>query len=230
MPYLARFIYELLLALSLPIAATGWVQKMYQRNGIGTGIKQRFGFYDQLADSANKGGIYIHAVSVGEAQIALKLITELTNDTRAPRKQLQSNFGQERSDVLAQQVTSSHQSEEELALNKAKSNPSLTSQNELKLVQQAVVNERNYFTLAVTTSTAWHLANDTIKNSSSLAAKVTLIYAPFDFSVLTRNVLQRFKPRQLILIESELWPNLMYTAKKLNIPVKLINARLSARV
>ncbi|GEM_PF-3818718 len=224
MAYLARFLYELLLALSLPLAAAGWIRKMCQRNGLGTGIKQRFGFYDQLAESANKGGIYIHAVSVGEVQIALKLIKELS----LSRNSNQPLNSQNELKLVQQAVL-----DESEPMTKNRGAQCITDdtraprQSEEEVAIAKINHLNNHFTLAVTTSTAWWLAHDTIKNSSSLEAKVTLIYAPFDFSILTRSVLQRFAPKQLILIESELWPNLLYSASKLDIPAVLINARLS---
>ena len=41
--------------------------------------------------------------------------------------------------------------------------------------------------------------------------------------------LRRYKPGQIILIEAEAWPELLWQAEKLAIPVGMANARLSLR-
>ena len=55
------------------------------------------------------------------------------------------------------------------------------------------------------------------------------LYMPFDFSFLIRPFFKKVKPKFLILIETELWPNLLYYAEKSKIPVLVLNARLSDR-
>ncbi len=54
-------------------------------------------------------------------------------------------------------------------------------------------------------------------------------YAPYDFGFAVDRFYRRVAPRALILMETELWPNLIAAAARRNIPVYLINARLSAR-
>jgi 3-deoxy-D-manno-octulosonic-acid transferase len=44
-----------------------------------------------------------------------------------------------------------------------------------------------------------------------------------------RRYLQLFRPRLLILVETEIWPNLIYHAKQEGVPTLLANARLSVR-
>jgi 3-deoxy-D-manno-octulosonic-acid transferase len=62
-----------------------------------------------------------------------------------------------------------------------------------------------------------------------LGSRVSHCYAPYDFPWALHRFLKRVRPRLLVLIETELWPNMvrMTTARK--IPVVLINARLSER-
>lgn len=67
-------IYNLLLPVFFIIAFPAWLVKMWKRGGYGTGLKQRFALFDEPAELEPKGGVYIHAVSVGEVLIALKLI------------------------------------------------------------------------------------------------------------------------------------------------------------
>ena len=54
-----------------------------------------------------------------------------------------------------------------------------------------------------------------------------MIYFPFDIPVFINKSLKIINPQQILLIEGEFWPNLVLKAKKLNIPVHLINARIS---
>ncbi len=54
-------------------------------------------------------------------------------------------------------------------------------------------------------------------------------YAPYDFGFAVRGFFAAVQPRILVLMETELWPNLIAEAHRLEIPVLLINARLSAR-
>ncbi|NOX49811.1 MAG: 3-deoxy-D-manno-octulosonic acid transferase [Gammaproteobacteria bacterium] len=54
-------------------------------------------------------------------------------------------------------------------------------------------------------------------------------YAPYDFGFAVRRFFTAVQPRMLVLMETELWPNLIAEAHRLEIPVLLINARLSAR-
>ncbi len=54
-------------------------------------------------------------------------------------------------------------------------------------------------------------------------------YAPYDFGFAVDRFYRRVEPRVLILMETELWPNLIAQAAARGIPALLINARLSER-
>lgn len=69
---LYNILYPVFLVLSLP----GYLIKMYRRGGYGTGLLERFGYYKVKAEEEPTGGIYVHAVSVGEVLIAVKWIRE----------------------------------------------------------------------------------------------------------------------------------------------------------
>lgn len=57
----------------------------------------------------------------------------------------------------------------------------------------------------------------------------TVCYCPLDFSWAVRNAISRLKPSAIVLVELELWPNLVLTASRLGIPLALINGRVSAK-
>jgi 3-deoxy-D-manno-octulosonic-acid transferase len=56
-----------------------------------------------------------------------------------------------------------------------------------------------------------------------------IVYLPYDYAGLVRRFLRRARPRVGVLMETELWPNLIGAAARLAIPVALANARLSER-
>lgn len=54
------------------------------------------------------------------------------------------------------------------------------------------------------------------------------IYFPYDLPFAIRRVLKTLRPQLLIIMETEIWPNLMTQCKRRDVPVVLANARLSA--
>jgi len=54
-------------------------------------------------------------------------------------------------------------------------------------------------------------------------------YLPMDFPFSTARFLKRLNPQALCILETELWPNLMAISHKKNIPVLVLNARLSEK-
>jgi 3-deoxy-D-manno-octulosonic-acid transferase len=62
-----------------------------------------------------------------------------------------------------------------------------------------------------------------------LSPHIQAIYYPADFPGVVRRVLNTLRPRAIILVEAELWPNLLWQAQDRAIPLFLVNARLSER-
>ena len=56
-----------------------------------------------------------------------------------------------------------------------------------------------------------------------------IVYLPYDYAWLVRRFLRLLRPRVGILMETELWPNLIHAATRAGVPLVLANARLSAR-
>lgn len=161
---MARFIYNLVLPIAALLAAPFWLLKTRKRGGLSARLWEKLGRYDAASPSAQEDVIYLHAVSVGEANIALKLIRTWLQ--REPHR---------------------------------------------------------HFLVALGTSTGFDHARQTSPPNCSV------IYAPLDFPSAIRNTFQRYRPEQIILIEAEVWPNLIHYANRHNIPVSLVNARLSPR-
>lgn len=59
--------------------------------------------------------------------------------------------------------------------------------------------------------------------------KVLHLYFPFDVSFIVKPYVKKVNPKICLLLETEIWPNLIHTLHKNNIPTLLINARLSQR-
>lgn len=57
----------------------------------------------------------------------------------------------------------------------------------------------------------------------------TVIVFPLDFTWSVRNTLRHIQPDLIVLAESELWPNFLQMASQKNIPVIVVNGRMSPR-
>lgn len=58
---------------------------------------------------------------------------------------------------------------------------------------------------------------------------VLLAYLPYDYPWAVRRFLEHFRPRLGVLVETEIWPNLMRACAQLGVPVILANARMSRK-
>lgn len=161
--FIFLLIYNLLLPVFLVISIPGYLIKMKKRGGFGTGLSERFGIYRKPASQEPQGGLYVHAVSVGETFIALKFIREWC---------------------------------------KTHSEPVI---------------------LATSTATGHQVARD------AALPQVRPLYSPLDVPGLSGRCLDRFKPKAVVLIEAELWPNFAEASHSRKIPMVMVNARLSPR-
>ena len=60
-------------------------------------------------------------------------------------------------------------------------------------------------------------------------ASVQHLYLPLDFQGSVARFLNKLQPAAIIILETELWPNLIIQSKRRNLPVLVINARLSEK-
>jgi 3-deoxy-D-manno-octulosonic-acid transferase len=56
-----------------------------------------------------------------------------------------------------------------------------------------------------------------------------VFYFPLDFAFAVRAYLRALKPRLLVLMETEFWPRLLVECRRAQIPVAVVNARISDR-
>lgn len=160
-------LYEILFWFAVLISAPHYALRMRRRGGYASGFMERFGRYspEKLKTlSKLKNPVWIHAVSVGEVNLALEFIAKL-----------RETFPQ------------------------------------LHLI------------LSTTTSTGHALA------IQKAPENCCVIYYPLDSRFCFQSLHRKVQVKALILMEAELWPNqLRYCARK-NIPLVLINARISKK-
>jgi 3-deoxy-D-manno-octulosonic-acid transferase len=161
-----RFIYNLFWPIGLLFFLPGYLVKMIRRGGYGEKFGQRLGVYDcELRVRLSKQkSTWLHAVSVGEVNVALKL----ANSLRALEPDL-------------------------------------------------------HCVLTTTTTTGFALAN---KNAP---AWIEVMYTPLDYWSIMRRAFAVIRPTRIVLVEAEVWPNLVAFAHECRIPTMLVNARLSPR-
>ncbi len=77
------------------------------------------------------------------------------------------------------------------------------------------------------------IVSTTTKTGNEMAKKTGrgvvdgVFYCPLDFSFIVRKVIKIVRPRLYCMVETELWPNLLGALSSENIPVALINGRIS---
>ena len=77
--------------------------------------------------------------------------------------------------------------------------------------------------VTTTTSTGYTLAYE------QLPQEIELLYFPQDFPWSVRRAYDLIQPDFIVLMESELWPNHIWTASRRNVPLFLVNGRMSTR-
>jgi 3-deoxy-D-manno-octulosonic-acid transferase len=93
-----------------------------------------------------------------------------------------------------------------------------------KLAAQLRAIQPNLFcVLTTTTTTGFAFAN---KNAPPW---IEVMYSPLDFWPVMRRAFSVIRPAKILLVEAEVWPNLVAEAHARGIPVALVNARLSPR-
>jgi len=161
-----RFIYNLFWPIGLLFFLPGYLAKMIRRGGYREKFGQRLGIYDRelRARLSKQRSTWLHAVSVGEVNVALKLANALRR-----------------------------------------------LEPDLRCV------------LTTTTTTGFALAR---KNAPRW---IEVMYTPLDYLPMMRRAFSVIRPARILLVEAEVWPNLVAFAHARRIPIALINARLSPR-
>ena len=156
-----RMLYTLLLYLLLPFVLLRLLKRSIKAPAYRARWSERFGIF---ASPGVWGGIWVHAVSVGEVQAVLPLIRRLLAD-----------------------------------------NPDLP--------------------ITVTTTTPTGSA----RVREQLGDQVFHVYFPYDLPLALTGFIRRVRPRVLLMVETEIWPNLLHLCRRHGIYTLLANARLSEK-
>lgn len=90
---------------------------------------------------------------------------------------------------------------------------------------QAIEPKLPNMTLVVSTTTSTGMA----MLRQKLPSHIQKIYYPIDYSKFVSRAISVIKPKAVIMVEAEIWPNLIWRLKDQNIPLFLVNARFSER-
>ncbi len=99
----------------------------------------------------------------------------------------------------------------------------------LPLLKQVML-EYPQFPLLITCTTTTG-SSQIIKTFSTeiKQGKIFHVYLPYDLPGSMRRFLEKTQPHLAIIMETEIWPNLLHITQQMNIPIWLLNARMSAR-
>ena len=156
-----RALYTLLLYLVFPLVLLRLLWRSIKAPAYRERWLERLGLF---TPPGAWGGLWIHAVSVGEVQAVLPLIRQLLAD-----------------------------------------NPGLP--------------------ITVTTTTPTGSA----RVVEQLGEQVFHVYFPYDLPLALTGFIRRVRPRALLMVETEIWPNLLHCCRRHGVYTLLANARLSAR-
>lgn len=94
--------------------------------------------------------------------------------------------------------------------------------NAAKPLIQMLIDQGYGVILSATTQTGYTLAHQ-------LFPKLAIFYFPFDLPWVIQQTLQRLNPQLILILETEIWPNLLMSTASKGVPVVLINGRLSQK-
>ena len=165
-PPMRWILYNVLFAIAYAAMMPKFLLRMKKRGGYRAHFAERFGRYDPVTARrlAEKPRVWVHAVSVGEANLAGQVLAELR-----------------RRDPAAS------------------------------------------FVLSTTSSTGRAVCERLVGPDD------VCVYLPLDFPPCVRRALRAANVRAMVLVEAELWPNLLRALRRRGVPILLANGRISDR-
>jgi len=157
------FLYRLLASASFPLIVLYLLGRGLRDRRYWQRIGERFGAAPPSLEATIPGGIWLHAVSVGEVNSCIELLRRLQE--RYPGRSLYVSTG---------------------------------------------------------TVAGRQLAEQKLKDAAS-----AVFYAPLDFTWVVRRVLRRLRPRLVVVLETEIWPNLYRETKRYGCGLAILNGRIS---
>jgi 3-deoxy-D-manno-octulosonic-acid transferase len=92
------------------------------------------------------------------------------------------------------------------------------------LIRHLLARESNQGILVTTTT-----PTGAARVAALFGERVQHVYTPLDLPPVMRRFLRLVRPRLVLVMETEIWPNMLAACRRGAIPVMLVNARLSAR-
>ena len=86
-------------------------------------------------------------------------------------------------------------------------------------------NKKLEFLITTITITSAQLAKDEFRNFNNVHHR----FFPIDSGFLMKKFINLWKPKIIFLVDSEIWPNLIFIAKKNNILLAMLNARITKK-
>ncbi|MBU4344892.1 MAG: 3-deoxy-D-manno-octulosonic acid transferase [Proteobacteria bacterium] len=77
---------------------------------------------------------------------------------------------------------------------------------------------------STSTKTGFEIANNLLKENVD-----AIFFFPYDLPISVKHIAAKVEPDIVIIVESDIWPNFLFEMKRRNVPVILVNARLSRR-
>ena len=77
---------------------------------------------------------------------------------------------------------------------------------------------------SASTKTGFDIANQYLTDSVH-----SIFYFPYDLTFSIKHILQIVDPTVMVIVETDIWPNFLFEMKKHQVPVILVNARLSKK-
>jgi len=154
-------LYRVFIYAFLPVLILRFIWRGMRNRSYFSRIGERFGY---IADNPPKGGFWIHAVSVGEVNAAIPLVSQLID---------------------------------------------------------------NWPDRPIVITTMTTTGSDRVRKA--LADKVFHCYLPYDYPGAVRRFIKRIEPKLGMVMETEIWPNLINQCHKSHIPLVYTNVRLSQR-
>ena len=87
--------------------------------------------------------------------------------------------------------------------------------------------KENKFKFLITTVTL--SSGKFIKEEFKVSDNITHSYLPLDINFLIKKFISIWKPHAVFFVDSEIWPNLILNLKDKNIPISIINGRLTKK-
>jgi len=97
--------------------------------------------------------------------------------------------------------------------------------NAAKTIIKELENKFGDFEIVISTTTDTGFARAT----NLFSENHQIFYFPFDFSWTMRRAFRNIRPAICLLMELEVWPNLVHIAQQSNVPVIVVNGRISDR-